>query len=193
MAQIAGKRIIGLLLVLVLIGCYAGYELLLKPTLNGATLIDNPTGRDITVAIDQEQYVVPARSFLRITLAEGVHNISCEALGMPPQELHMELTSYGVINPSRSKYVIYNTIYTRKNLSSRFKPYAVEGREVYSLLGEPEVTNALFIPDRTLGKGNLDVAAPSLKSYQQVDQDYAYLTRIFRLGDFFEYCNQHNL
>ncbi|WP_343745372.1 hypothetical protein [Chitinophaga sp.] len=193
MAQIAGKRFIGLLLVLVLTGCYAGYELLLKPTLNGSTLIDNPTGRDITVMIDQQPHEVPARSFLKITLAEGMHSISCEALGLPQQELNLELTSYGVINPSKSKYVIYNTIYTEKNLSSRYKSYAVEGREVYSLLGEPEVTNALFIPDRTLGKGNLDVAAPSAKSYQQVNQDYAYLTRIFRLTDFFEYCNQHNL
>lgn len=193
MAQIAGKRFIGLLLVLVLIGCYTGYELLLKPTLNGSTLIDNPTGRDITVMIDQKQHVVPARSFLRIALSEGAHSISCEAFGLQQQELNLELTAYGVINPSRSKYVIYNAIYTKKNLSSRYKPYAVEGREVYSLLGEPEVTNALFIPDRTLGRGNLDIVAPSVKSYQQVNQDYAYLTRIFRLHDFFEYCNQHNL
>lgn len=193
MAQIAGKRFIGLLLVLVLIGCYTGYELLLKPTLNGSTLIDNPTGRDITVTIDEKSYEVPARSFLRIALTDGLHSIRCEALGLPQQELNLELTAYGVINPSRAKYVIYNTIYTRKNLSSRYKSYAVEGREVYSLLGEPEVTNALFIPDRTLGRGNLDVAAPSERNYQQVNQDYAYLTRIFRLPDFFEYCNQHNL
>lgn len=193
MRQIAGKRFIGLLLVLVLIGCYAGYELLLKPTLNGSTLVDNPTGKEITVQIDQKNYAVPARSFIKINLSEGVHYISCEALGLQQQELNLELTAYGVVNPSRSKYVIYNTIHTNKDLSARYKPYAVEGREVYSLLGEPEVTNALFIPDRTLGRGNLDVQAPSAKSYQQVNPDYAYLTRIFRLPDFFEYCSQHNL
>ncbi|RZK15625.1 MAG: hypothetical protein EOO86_16310 [Pedobacter sp.] len=88
--------------------------------------------------------------------------------------------------------MIYNIIYTKKDLSSKFKAYQVEGKEIYSLLGEPEVTTALFIPDRTLGKGNIDDKEPAFENYNRINQDYAFLTKIFRLNDFFEFYDKNN-
>ncbi|RZJ65835.1 MAG: hypothetical protein EOO47_25645 [Flavobacterium sp.] len=171
---------------------YGYYELVLKAKLNGATLIDNPTAQAINVKIDDQTYDVPANSFIKVELALGMHKIDCKAFGIENQDLNLDPTEYGVINPTKSKYVTYNIIYTKKDLKDQFKPYQVEGREIYSLLGEPEVSTALFIPDRTLGKGNIDVKEPSSETYNKVNQDYAYLSKIFRLKDFFEFYDENN-
>lgn len=186
------RALMGVLLVLLLMGCYACYELLLVPALRGSTLIDNPTAKAITVGIDDKVYNVPARSFEKIRLSEGHHRINCKEHNITDQDLDLDPTAFGVINPTQSKYVIYNIIYSEKNLKSQFKPYMVEGREVYSMLGEPEVTTALFIPDRTLGKGNIDDKAPSVKDYNRMNQDYSFLTKIFRLNDFFDFYDKNN-
>ncbi|MFN0255572.1 hypothetical protein [Pedobacter ureilyticus] len=171
---------------------YGYYELVLKAKLNGATLIDNPTAAAIKVKIDGQEYHVPANSYVDVDLAIGHHKIDCEAYGLANQDLHLDPTEYGVINPTKSKYVIYNIIYTNKDLKDQFKAYQVEGKEVYSLLGEPEVTTDLFIPDRTLGKGNIDNKEPSSESYNKMNQDYAFLTKIFRLKDFFDFYEKNN-
>lgn len=184
-----------ILIILLFIGAlfaYGYYEVVLKAKLNGATLIDNPTAKAIVVKIDGSEYTVPANSYIDVELALGHHKIDCKAYNLVGQDLHLDPTEYGVINPTRSKYVIYNIIYTKKDLRDQFRPYQVEGREVYSLLDEPEVTTDLFIPDRTLGKGNIDTAEPSSESYNKMNQDYAYLTKIFRLQDFFEFYDKNN-
>ncbi|MCX3263547.1 hypothetical protein [Pedobacter agri] len=171
---------------------YGLYEVVWKTKLNGTTLIDNPTGKPLAVTIDGTDYEIPANSFEKIDLEIGHHKISCKAYQIADQDLHLDPTEYGVINPTKSKYVIYNIIYTKKDLSSKFKAYQVEGKEIYSLLGEPEVTTALFIPDRTLGKGNIDDKEPAFENYNRVNQDYAFLTKIFRLNDFFEFYDKNN-
>lgn len=184
-----------LIIFLLLIGAfcaYGYYEVVLKAKLNGATLIDNPTAKAIVVKIDGSEHTVPANSYVNVELDPGHHKIDCEAYNIVGQDLHLDPTAYGVINPTKSKYVIYNIIYTKKDLRDQFKPYQVEGREVYSLLGKPEVTTDLFIPDRTLGKGNIDTPEPSSESYNKMNQDYAYLSKIFRLKDFFEFYDKTN-
>lgn len=177
---------------LVVIGGYAYYELALKYNFNGSTLIDNPTARSINVTIDNKAYSIAANSFLKIDLPEGKHKITCKQYDIIEQELNIDPTQYGVINPTKSKYVIYNIIYTKKDLKKQFKPYEVEGRQVFSLLGAPEVTTDLFIPDRTMGKGNIDDKEPSMESYSEVNQDYAFLTKIFRLNEFFDFYDKNN-
>lgn len=171
---------------------YGFYEVVWKAKLNGTTIIDNPTSKPLALSIDGTDYEIPANSFEKIDLEIGHHKINCEAYQISDQDLHLDPTEYGVINPTKSKYVIYNIIYTKKDLSSKFKAYQVEGKEVYSLLGEPEVTTALFIPDRTLGKGNIDDKEPAFENYNRINQDYAFLTKIFRLNDFFEFYDKNN-
>lgn len=179
-------------LMIVAFAAYGYYEVVLKAKLNGATLIDNPTVQAISVKIDDKTYDVPANSFVKVELELGVHKIECKAFDIVDQDLKLEPTEYGVINPTKSKYVTYNIIFTKKDLSDQFKPYDVEGKEIYSLLGAPEVSTALFIPDRTLGKGNIDVKEPDYQTYDKKNHDYSYLTKIFRLKDFFEFYDKNN-
>lgn len=181
-------------LLVVLIAAFAGYgyyEVVWKVKINGSTLIDNPTAKILSVTIDEETYEVPANSFLKVDLNPGHHRIDCQAYNITG-DLNISPVEYGVVNPTKSKYVIYNIIYTQKDLKSQFKPYQVEGKEIYSLLGAPELTSDLFIPDRTMGKGNIDDQEPSFDSYNKMNQDYAYLTKIFRLNDFFEFYDKNN-
>ncbi len=182
----------GLLVMLIFLAVLCGwayFELREK----GATYIDNPGKQDITVQIDDKTYQVPAGQFVKAEVSLGEHKLSCRETGIANETFQVDPCKQGLINPTRSKYVIYNIIYTEKDLRAQFKPYEVEGKEVYSLLGAPEVTDALFVPDRTMGNGgNIDVKEPSIKSYSRLNQDYAFLTKIFRLKEFFEFYDKHN-
>lgn len=181
------------MLVVVLVFCgYGYYELVMKQKINGSTLIDNPTAQEITVIIDDKTYTVPANQYVKAELDLGKHQISCKSCGLETTEFTVDPVPYGVINPTKSKYVLYNIIYTQKDLSSQFKPYQVEGKEVYSLLGAPELTTELFIPDRTMGNGNVDDKEPSVQKYNKMNQDYSYLMKIFRIKDFFEFYDKAN-
>ncbi|RYD96990.1 MAG: hypothetical protein EOP54_12180 [Sphingobacteriales bacterium] len=178
-----------LLIVVVVLGSWAYFELREK----GATYIDNPGDQDITVQIDDKTYAVPAGQFVKAEVSLGEHKLSCRETGIANETFQVDPCKQGVINPTRSKYVIYNIIYTEKDLRAQFKPYEVDGKEVYSMLGEPELNDALFIPDRTMGNGgNIDVKEPSIKSYSRFNQDYSFLTKIFRLKEFFEFYDKHN-
>lgn len=181
------------MLVVVLVFCgYGYYELVLKQKINGSTLIDNPTAQEITVIIDDKTYTVPANQYVKAELDLGKHQIACKVCGLETTEFTVDPVPYGVINPTKSKYVLYNIIYTQKDLSSQFKPYQLEGKEVYSLLGAPELTTELFIPDRTMGNGNIDDKEPSVQKYNKMNQDYSYLMKIFRIKDFFEFYDKAN-
>ncbi|RZL44941.1 MAG: hypothetical protein EOP00_18610 [Pedobacter sp.] len=171
---------------------YGYYEVVWKAKINGSTLIDNPTAKNLSVTIDDKTYEVPANSFLKVDLVTGHHKIDCKAYNLNGADLNIEPVEHGVINPTKAKYVIYNIIYTEKDLKSQFKPYQIEGREIYSLLGEPTVKTDLFIADLTMGKGNIDDKEPSFESYNRINQDYSYLTKIFRLNDFFEFYDKNN-
>lgn len=184
-----------LALILVMLAVFIGYgyyEVVWKAKLNGSTLIDNPTAQDLSLSIDGQAYEVPANSHIKVDLALGQHKIDCKAYHIKNEDLNIDPVVYGVVNPTKSKYVIYNIIYTEKDLKDQFKPYQIEGREIYSLLGKPEVSTDLFIPDRTMGKGNIDDKEPAFENYSRINQDYAYLTKIFRLKDFFEFYDKNN-
>ncbi|MDB4924543.1 hypothetical protein [Mucilaginibacter sp.] len=187
------KVIIVVILALVLFGAYGYYDIVLKKKINGTTLIDNPTDGAITVLLDSKKYEVTAHQYVEVKdITLGYHTLSCEQSGIKNEKFNIDPVAYGVINPTRSKYVIYNMIYTQKDLSSQFKPYKVEGREIFSLAGAPEVLTDLFIPDRTSGKGNIDDKEPDTQSYNSFNQDYSVLSKIFRLSDFFEYYDKAN-
>jgi hypothetical protein len=183
------KTIIIILLMILVIGIWAYVELREK----GAALIDNPSTQNISVQIDNQTYQVPAGQFVKADVEVGKHRLTCRETGLENEELTISPCKQGIINPTKSKYVIYCIIYAEKDISSQFKPYQVEGREIYSLMGAPEVTNALFIPDMTMGNGgNIDIKEPSKKSYNKLSLDYAFLVKIFRLQDFFEFYDKNN-
>lgn len=186
------KTFIGIVIFLAVLGGWGYYELVLKAKINGSTLIDNPTAKAIDVKIDGTNYNVPANSFIKVDLELGHHKIDCKAHDIIGQDLNIDPVIYGVINPTKSKYVTYMIIYTEKDLSDKFKPYQVEGREIYSFLDPPVVSTALFIPDLTNGKGNIDDKEPSTESYSRINQDYSFLYKVFRLKDFFEFYDKNN-
>lgn len=186
------KKLIPILLIFVAAGAYIYYELLLKNKISGSTLVDNPTQEAIHLSIDGKPYDVPAEQYLKVELSTGKHLLTCDKYGLKDQHFVLEPTQYGVINPTKSKYVIYNTIYSEKDMAAEFRPYQVEGREVYSVLDAPRVVTDLFIPDLTLGKGNIDNKEPSVQSYNRFNKDYSFLTRIFRLDDFFIFYDKNN-
>ena len=182
------KIIIIICLMVLTVGIWAYIELREK----GATFIDNPTSQNIIVQIDDKTHQVPAGQFVKVDVSLGKHTLTCRETGLENAELVIDPCKQGVINPTKSKYVIYYIIYAEKDLRSRFKPYEVEGREIYSLMGAPTVTDELFIPDRTMGNGgNIDVKEPSKKSYNKANQDYSFLVKIFRLEDFFEFYDKN--
>lgn len=161
----------------------------------GTTLIDNPTSEDIDVTVDDKTYTIPTRQYKKIDIKEeGIHYVTCDKYGLNKAEVSFEKagTKAGVINPTKSEYIIYYIIFTEKNLSSKFKPYDVRGHEIYSMFDAPEITTDLFIPDKTMGKGNLDNKIPKSMDYNRLNQDYAFLRKIFRLDDFFEFYAENN-
>lgn len=190
--KVTFKTFLPLLLMIAIMCGYGYYDLVLKAKINGSTLIDNPTARPITVTIDGKEYQVPANAYVKANLSKGVHRMSCKESNLTDAALNIEPFEYGVINPTRSKYVIYSIIYTEKDLRDQFKPYQIEGREIYSLLGAPEVKTDLFIADLTNGKGNIDDKEPSVQSYSRISQDYSSLSKIFRLKDFFAFYDKEN-
>jgi len=123
-----GGILVLLFVVLAFVG-YGYYELVWKAKINGSTLIDNPTNKALIVTIDNQQYEVPANTFLKVDLEMGHHKIDCKDYNIAGEDLYLHPTEYSVINPTKSTYVIYNIIYTKKDLKSQFKAYAVEGRE----------------------------------------------------------------
>lgn len=178
-------------LVFIMMGAYFYYDIFLKQKINGSLLIDNPTNRTISVQIDGNSYQVPPHQYVKADgVSLGKHKISCQECGLSNEDLNINPVEYGVINPTKSKYVIYNIVYTQKDLRSEFKPYQVEGREVYSSTGKPEVLTDLFIPDRTLGNGNIDDETPSSQSYERFTQNQSVLSKIFRINDFFTFYDQ---
>ncbi|TDG36413.1 hypothetical protein EZJ43_07800 [Pedobacter changchengzhani] len=186
------KHLLFFVVLIAVLSAYGYYELVLKAKINGSTLIDNPTAQAIDVTIDGTNYNIPANTFIKVNLELGQHKITCEAHNIVDEDLNIDPVIYGVINPTKSKYVTYMIIYTEKDLRDKFKPYEIEGREIYSFLDPPKVSTALFIPDLTNGKGNIDDKEPSTESYSRINQDYSFLYKVFRLKDFFEFYDKNN-
>ena len=70
---------------------------------------------------------------------------------------------YGIINPTKSKYIRYYFVYARNLDKNRFVLYKIEDMEVYAI-HEPEILTDLFIEDRTNGNnGNIDKDIPDFK------------------------------
>lgn len=159
---------------------------------SGSILIDNPTDTKLQVFIDGQEYTVPSQKHIKVDLTEGEHKLTCEAYGLKDEPVEVPSYKAGIINPTKAKYVQYNIIFTQKDIADQFKPYDVEGKEIYSLLGAPVVFTDLFIPDLTQGSGNLDNDPPTSVSYNSLNQDYGFQMKLFRLNDFFEFYNKHD-
>ena len=169
-----------LLLLITLIGC------------NGHYILDNPTDENIKVYIDSTEYNLKPKEFIKVKLKTGNHTVSAEKNGtkiLDNETFKIGDIPAGLINPTKNDYVIYYIIYTKdSNLQNDFKPYEIDGKEIYSLLDSPEVTNGLFIEDRTLGKGNIDKNPPKT---MKINGKYSFFMKIFRKDDFFKFYDEH--
>lgn len=173
------KLVLIVLLMTMLMGCSGHY------------LIDNPTEDTIKVYLDGQEYELAGKEYIKVKLEKGIHTVSSEKNGekiLNEEKFEISDEKSGLINPTKSEYIIYNIIYAKNsNIQSKFKGYEVDGREVYSLLGEPELLDSLFIEDRTQGKGNIDKTPPKM---MKITGEYSFLMKIFRKDDFFEFYDE---
>ena len=155
-------------------------------------LIDNPADEILKVYIDDKEYELKAKEYIKIDLKKGVHKISAEKSGkkiLDNENFEIKDIPAGLINPAKNEYIIYNIIYAKNpDIMNEFQSYEIDGKEVYSLLGEPEITDSLFIEDRTLGKGNIDKKPPKT---MKITGKYTFLMKIFRKDDFFQFYNEN--
>lgn len=85
-------------------------------------IIDNPTDYAITVSIGDEKYEIAAASFVEIELSKKVVNII--AKDTANNELINEMiaiTGDGVINPTKSTYIIWTDLYCKPEDYEAFK------------------------------------------------------------------------
>lgn len=187
------SKIVIIFLLLLGFGTWFYFDTLNSP--NNAIVIDNPTNETISVIIDSKNYTIDKNNFHPIILEKGTHKISCTTSNINNEFFEIKDIPYGVINPTKSKYIIYPIVYAESDeIKKDFKPYMIEGKEIYAYGGEPKVTTSLFIEDYTMGnEGNICNEIPTTKSWNRIStQENAILLRIFRLNDFFEFYDKNN-
>ena len=179
-------KILVITFLIIAFGAYIYYDLFGKTAINGTLLIDNPTNEILKVTIDKNRWEIQPHKWQEITLEKGEHNIA--GIG----KFTIDEISYGVINPTRSKYITYNFVYSANPESQDFKPYQVDGKEIYCAGGEPQVSSDLFIPDVTLGNGNIDDEVPSTQDLNHFNSNgQRVFVKLFRMNDFLEYYKTH--
>jgi len=185
-------KIIAIVGVLLLFVGWCYYDIILKSKMNGSLLIDNPTSQAIDVTIDGEHYNLAPKTYINVTLSKGEHKLSCKQSNVVDEIFRIEYMLYGIINPTKSKYVRYYFVYARDLDKNRFVPYKIEDKEVYAIY-EPELLTDLFIEDRTNGNdGNIDKDVPDFKDLNKFNpDDERILEKLFRIDDFFAYYNKH--
>lgn len=183
------KKIGIVVLLLAAFGIYAWYDIIGKQQLNGKLLLDNPTSQLLKVTIDNARYEVPPKSFISINLEKGKHNIS--GIGT----FTIAEIPYGVINPTKSKYIIYDIVYSQSDeVTKAFKPYNIDGKEIYAY-HEPKLSTDIFIEDLTMGNGgNLDQETNNLRGgFNRFNQNEVQgVLKIFRLPEFFVWYEEQN-
>ncbi|GAB3092429.1 hypothetical protein [Lysobacter terrae] len=199
------KKVAAVLAIAVGFAGYFYYDLN-EPVRNAVVLIDNPENVQLKVKVDGTEYSIPGNTFVRTDIGVGMHTVEAhrgQQVVLPAQKMDIEGFEWGdkrlaagVINPTRSKYVIYNVVRTADDsvfdsLRDEFERYEVEGREIYSYGGAPKVVDALFIADFG-GNGNLNVD-PDEGWFSRFDNvKYTVRPKIFRLSDFFAFYDAHN-
>ena len=149
--------------------------------------IDNPTAAAVSVNVDGTNYRVPAAGSVALQLAPGAHTLQSQALG----DIHFLVSSRdqgGLINPTRSDYVIASTTSSsHEPVVSRFDdgqpgaklngtlyegPYRVSNEPIIARSWQAGVHDA--VPDRplnseaTLADAKIFAARDFVNYYQQV-------------------------
>lgn len=95
------------LLSILLSGCFS------QPTAQDFW-VDNPTNREITIKIDEQEYNIPANSGTFVNLSWGKHQLQYHK-----EQLHFFVqdnqSNQAFINPTQSNYVIFRMIYIDDN------------------------------------------------------------------------------
>lgn len=162
------------------------YTFIINRSARGLLLIDNPMSYEINVQIGDQEFKVPAYDYVSIDLDEGKYNLTCKETGIINQPFEIKPVKYGVINPTKSKYIIYNIVSTKKEARETLKPTNFEGKEIfyYPPLGKPEATTSLFVADLSEGPGNINMKETKPKDFVKFDENHSYVRKIYREKDF---------
>ena len=167
-------------LLLTLISCQDDY-------LMNQYLLDNSTNTEIEILLDNKKYVLKPLTFKKITLEPGVHNITTiknKRVIVDNESFEIKDIHSGVINPAKSECVIYEILFTRYTLDFLESAYNVK-----PVSKKPIIATDLFIPDPTLGIGNIHKKVPKKMTIYNNDY-YKYHRKIFRKIDFLMYAQE---
>ncbi|TSJ91925.1 hypothetical protein FPQ14_01260 [Gilliamella apicola] len=121
-------------------------------------LIDNPTDKEIKVAIDGNELAIPAKSGVEYEFEYGKHNIAYNNESFEIVVKPVKFNGHGFINPTQSNYMLHTFIYATENTSDETydKLYEESLNKVEVILnGEQvevelpvKVVNDFFIEDK---------------------------------------------
>lgn len=120
--------------------------------------LSNPTDKEITVTIDDKDYVLAANSFQDVKILPGKHNLVYN--GKKTLFNVFSTNTGGIINPTLEPHYIYSMVYATEGNFDKFKSLS---RPVYidGILYEDNIksTNALFI-DNNFYRCTYDIGTP---------------------------------
>ena len=162
-------------------------------------IIDNPTDEKIEVYIGNNKYVIKPKKYI-IAKLDGRLVLSTKVNGeFIVEDEPFEITyPSGMINPTKSEYVVYDIPYESNykvfNGFSNYeedlkKPDAEEKMNEGTMpRPAPVVTNDIFIEDVTFGLGNVNKKVPKVKKASRLN--YSFLRKIFRMEDFLKFADE---
>lgn len=164
--------------------------------------IDNPTDKEITLNIDDNQLTIPAKSGIKYEIEYGKHTLSYnnEAVNFVVKPSKRE----GFINPTQSNYIFYKIIYAEdnyvavmRNLDSytkdiQYKTPVILNGELQEMEVPFTVINDLFIEKDTYAWDYfLDERLPRTVSLK--NRYISVQTKLFHEDDFLKYMKEEGL
>ena len=158
-------------------------------------LIDNPTDKEIKIAIDGNELVIPAKSSVKYEFEYGKHQLTYNGQSLNFLAKPAIVNNTGFINPTQSNYYLYRTYYTnsQENYESRIKAH-LKTFEV-TINGEPheielpiKIINDVFIErndrkyDSAWDYGINDKLPDEIRSKGITKKD-----KLYREADFIDY------
>jgi len=117
-------------------------------------LVDNPLNYDITIKIDEKEYVIPAKTTVPVEVTQGKHTVTYNGSTAKFVTKVNNSTSVTIMNPTLSNYMLHAYIFVcenarSKNTSRLYEQNSYEYDSDFGVVKLPvQVVNSLFI-DRT--------------------------------------------
>jgi len=154
-------------------------------------LVDNPLNYDITIKIDEKEYLIPAQTTVPVEITQGRHTLTYNGSSAKFVTKVNSNTSVTIMNPTLSNYMLHSYIFERenarnKNTSRLYDQNSYEYDSDFGVVKLPvQVINSLFV-DRThtYWSFGLDEDATSAVRSTSPSKQVIY-KKLFRDADYF--------